>query len=155
MFILNFALFLASCSTITSSAPDSKDDKLKVNPGINWKSINSDQADYAYSSSNSDNILFINSLCKKYENSSIKNLMYSLLGNTDYKILNEKNLTLFNRETMSYEIETKVDGVKTYLNIVLLKKDRCIYDFVLINPKEKSDSNTLDEFYEIVKASSL
>lgn len=147
--------FLSSCSIFTSSNTVIKNKKIRVNPGIEWSRINNDQADYAYIKKDSNSILFINSLCKKYENSSIKDLMFSLLGSTNYKILNEKNLTLFNRETIAYEIKSKVDGVTTYLNIILLKKDRCIYDFVLINPKKPSSKASLVEFYQIVEETKL
>ena len=155
LFIVNILFILASCSSITSGEPDKKNEKFHLHPTEKWIAIDSDKADYAFIKNDTNSIIFANSICRKYENSSIKNLMYSMLGNTDYKILNEKKLTLFNRASSTYEISTKVDGIATFLNIILLKKDRCIYDFVMINTNQAKLTKGVTDFHNIVKASDL
>lgn len=92
-----------------------------------------DTADKAYINKKTNSIITVNSTCKKYESSTLKHLTLNILGGVQkFKILKQELNILFKRELLRTYAKGKIDGVKIYIRTDIFKKNRCIYDFILI-----------------------
>ena len=120
----------------------------------NWEKIKTEGSDYALKNKKTNSIILLNSACRKYEASSLNALTSSMLtGIDDLNILAKNQITLHDREAQEVRVEGKVDGVKTYFNIITLQKNYCIYDYILISPnlkKIENDYSTFKLFYSEV-----
>lgn len=78
--------------------------------------------------------IFTNALCGgAYEDLSLKMLTGHLFaGLTDVRKVKEKKILLSGREALYTRARAKLDGVETELNIVVLKKNRCQFDFTSV-----------------------
>lgn len=71
----------------------------------------------------------------KYNDAPLPRLAQDLFfGMTDKKIEKEKIFTLSGREALSLQGVGKVDGVPIKMNVVVLKRNFCEYDFVYLAP---------------------
>ncbi len=133
-------LTVSSCSFF-SGAPDKgiKSKTLKINfKKDGWSSTKADLADYAFKHGPSKSFLLVNSLCQKYDRTSLEQLTDNLLaGLQDSDILEQHERRLFGRASLRTHAVGSLDGVQTAMLIEVVKRDRCIYDFVLISQGNK------------------
>jgi hypothetical protein len=61
---------------------------------------------------------------------------------TDRTILDQTLLSLDGREALRTELTAKLDGVPRGFVVVVLKKDGCVYDFMLIAPPDAIQDTT-------------
>ncbi len=74
--------------------------------------------------------LSANSTCNRYEDSPLRRLAENLLwGLTEQNRLRESVIPFAGREAFEMELTGKLDGVPIQLYVLVLKKDRCIFDF--------------------------
>lgn len=138
-------LFQISCSS--TSLIKSKSYNLNFN-NPEWERIEPDTSDYAFINNRTNSIIMVNSLCKKYESTSLKHLTSNILaGIDDIQIENRTKKKYFGRSALETHISGRFDGVRVYLSITTLSKNRCTYDFILISRTKKY--RTADE--EILK----
>jgi len=143
-------LFFSSCALLfpDRTAPKSAS-YIVQSPGTNWKrlpvgentnSIDAMKADIAYENEETGAIISLNSLCRKYSDSSLEALTMNLVrGIGSRKVLRQKSLTINGSEALDSLFEGKVDGVKVNINTVVLIKDSCTYDFIYVEvPKNGS-----------------
>ena len=155
LLITALGISISSCSFVSNSESVVKSKKLSLNfKNASWIKIDSDKADYAFKHSKTRSIMVINSLCQKYDRTTVEQLTENILaGLQESKVTDKKNLRLFDRESQRTKASGKLDGVTTHMLIEVVKKDRCIYDFVLIT-KENNLSNSLEnDFLELVRSS--
>lgn len=141
-----------------SSAPtNNKSSKISINFNAkNWVQVDSDQSDFAYKNIKSNSFLIINSNCKKYIANSLKGLTATMLSNiTDLTIEKQTTHILKKREALSTYASGKVDGIKTHLVIITIKKNRCIYDFILISASKDSMAMDNSALMELINNSSI
>lgn len=140
--------FVSSCSFLSGGSDiDLKSETLRINYlSSRWRPITSDTADYAAQNPVSNSIITANSMCKKYDSTSLKHLTSNILsGVEDPETLESKTLTYSGRDALATTIKGKLDGVLTYMKIMTVRKNRCVYDFILISPsfaafdKDKND----------------
>ncbi|MFH1831055.1 MAG: hypothetical protein ABH871_09845 [Pseudomonadota bacterium] len=62
----------------------------------------------------------------------------------DRKFSDEKEFMLDGRGAIRQQVEGKVDGVPTLVDLVTLRKNACVFDFYLVSPKEASLDATED-----------
>lgn len=106
-----------------------------------WKRVSLHGADLAYVHKEDGSTLLVNSNCKKVEDAPLLALTYHLLiGMTEQKILEQKNVAIASREGLETTAEVKVDGVLRKLRVFVLKKDECVYDVVLSAAPDKFDA---------------
>ncbi|MBT3983448.1 MAG: hypothetical protein HOE90_18985 [Bacteriovoracaceae bacterium] len=143
-----------SCSLfLKTSDTDRKNESYQLNfKNKIWSPIEKDTADYAYYNSSSSTIFMINSYCKKYQTTTLKNLTdHILTGITDRKILYQKDLKLYKRDALETHASGSMDGIQVQLKIITFLRNRCTYDFTLIGSKafKKKDLAT---FQSVVRS---
>jgi hypothetical protein len=62
----------------------------------------------------------------------------------DRKFGDEKEFMLDGRGALRQQIEGKVDGVPTIVDLVTIRKDGCVFDFYLVSPKSAPVDATLN-----------
>lgn len=147
-----FSLSLVSCSLVSSPDKGIKAKNITMNfKSSSWNKIDSDLADQAYRHAKTDSIILVNSLCQKYERTSLEQLTDNILaGLQNSKIETQHPGRLFNRASLRTSADAEIDGVKTYLLIEVVKKDRCIYDFVLITKSKESIKKLTADFNQLL-----
>lgn len=68
------------------------------------------------------------------------------IGFTDRSITGEQELQLDGRAALRTELTASLDGVPTHLVFVVIKKDRCVYDFWWIAPSNAASVEPFDRF---------
>jgi hypothetical protein len=143
--VIIFSLFIISSCGLFSSNENgaytksvSFQNNIEKNIPKNWEKLKSEGSDFALYNTKTKSTFVLNTACRKSENSSLNALTSSILtGIDDLVIIYKKSLTLHEREAQELRVEGKVDGVKTYFNIITLQKNYCIYDLVLISSNLK------------------
>ena len=62
-----------------------------------------------------------------------------IMGTTDRQIASQETVPFDGREAMHTRLSARLDGVPMSYDIFVLKKDGCVYDFVLVGEPAKSD----------------
>jgi hypothetical protein len=69
---------------------------------------------------------------------------------TERQIASQEKFQLDGREALKTELTAKLDGVKRRFRVVVLKKNRCVYDFTEIVVEGRSTASSDRTFSEIV-----
>jgi len=157
LLIILMGVLISSCSLVSNSESVEKSKNLSLNfRNSSWGKIDSEKADYAFKHKKSRSIMVINSLCKKYDQTTLEQLTENILsGLQESKTTDKETLRLFDRESLRTKASGKLDGVTTHMLIEVVKKDRCIYDFVLITKNSNLDSKLENDFIELVRSSQV
>jgi len=155
-------LYLSACSMFSSNESGAYvksknyiNSLEKITPS-NWTRLTDDGADFALLNKKSNSIFLINSACRKNEFSSLNALSSSLIaGIADIEILDRKNIEHQGREAQEIRLTGKVDGVKSFINILTTQKNNCIYDFVLISKTLKKLEADYPNFQDFISKVTL
>lgn len=169
---MGFFLLLGSASILASSCallfpdrtapksanyvvtpPDSPWHKLEV--GEDPNSLESLRADLAYENPSTGAIISINSLCRKYNHSTLEALTQNLVRGIDNrKILQMRERTLDKVTALDSLFEGVVDKVPLHIRTVVLIKNSCTYDFiyVVIPSRERDSGLAFDKFLASFRA---
>ena len=129
------------------NAPPSPWSKLAVSDDPN--AVDSMKADRAYENPETGAIISVNSICRKYNKSSLETLTDNLVrGVGERKLVRREEISLDGERALDSTFEGVVDGVFLNLRTVVLIKNDCTYDFIHVSiPKrEKGGGRTFDEF---------
>src|SRR5690606_34715332 len=152
-FILASMLTMSSCAFM-SSGPDKgiKSEVLSINFKQNgWNKIEADLADFAYKHKASKSVLLVNSLCRKYDRTTLEQLTDNILaGLQQVEVSSQESRMLFGRASLRSEAQGKLDGVKTNMLIEVVKRDRCIYDFALISESKSITPSLRADFDKLL-----
>ena len=154
LFSISLLLWLAGCS---SSSENYKNTKIRFYyQGKDWKEIDPDQSDYATYNTKTNSIMIVNSYCKKYANTSLYTLRGQILsGIADTQILEEKMDSFEKRKMLSTSLTGNIDGVKRFFHINILKKNRCLYDFMLITSDQQLLQNHQNDLDKLMTSSQI
>lgn len=146
-FTVTFLFFSLSCTSLIETKTE-KDLNLNLStPGKEWHKIEKDLSDSAFMSSKTKSIIYINSHCKKYLNSPLKSLYHDLYGGLkSTQLLSQKTIQYKGRDALFTQSKISLDGVNRFLATLLTKKDRCLYDFVLISQDREIFERDLKKF---------
>lgn len=134
------AFALAACS---ASAPLQHGDFRRGNVAFHvgdapagWRQIHVSAADLAFRDDAREASVLVNGRCgKRDDDTPLRALTdHLILGTTERDIQKEETLTLDGREALHTIMSAKLDGVPMQYDMVVLKKDGCVYDFVLVAP---------------------
>lgn len=101
-------------------------------PGDGWQRLDMEQANVAWLNRDLGAALLVNSHCQGVEDAPLEVLTrHLLMGLTDVETVAERRLELSGREALETTVEGKLDGVRRRLQLLVLKKDGCVYDVVL------------------------
>jgi len=152
--IIGLALLVcSSCSLLVGSSDnDLKSETMRINYlSSNWQPITPDSADYAVQNPVSGSVITANSMCKKYDSTSLKHLTINILSGVESPIeLSSITLQFNAREALQTAIKGKLDGVLTFMDILTVRKNRCVYDFILISPNRKTFERDQRDFKQFL-----
>lgn len=82
---------------------------------------------------------------RSFDDASLRVLTSHLhAGISDKKTKSESPMMLDGREALRSVVEGKVDGIAVIIDSVVIKKDNCLFDFVLISNPTKVSSAVVD-----------
>jgi hypothetical protein len=144
-------LLMAGCSYIIPTPGEApKSEGLQVNFRHNdWRRVSGSDsdADFAFQNEVNKSYIYVESVCHKYQDVSLIKLSAKLLEHfTAPEILKQDSLNYQKREALKTLARGKLDGVTVDLTFVNLKKNDCLYDFVMITPKANSLSESRIQF---------
>lgn len=130
----------AGCSLLVPkpSGPP-KSEAYQVKAPIDWESIRPEKSDIAFINPQTKSIILVNSLCKKYDSSSLESLSRFALSAVENFVVESTEKVKFNkRKAYDVEGQGEVDGVPVFVSVRTFRKNRCLYDFVLITPFQRN-----------------
>ena len=122
-------------------------------PGDNWSSVDPGGADRAWWHDVTGATLYTDSNCgKSYSDSSLTRLASAQAEAIDDAVLQEsREFRLVGRAAYVATYGGQVDGVAVTVTTTVVKKRKCIYDFVLIAPVR--DNEQVHQDYDALVAS--
>jgi hypothetical protein len=146
-------LLLPSCALLFPDhmSPKSSDYKVitptspwnKLPVGTDPNSMESMKADLAYENSQTGSIISINSLCRKYEDTSLESLTNSLVrGIGRRELVDQKEIVLNGAKALDSTFSGEVEHTPIRIRTVVTFKDYCTYDFISVSiPKRDHDGD--------------
>lgn len=121
-------------------------------PGGGWKDVEPGGADYAFFNKDLNATIYADSNCgERYEDSPPQDLVKHMVqGVAGPELVSERTFTLDGREAYAARRTGKLDGVPVELGVTVVKKDRCIYDIVLITAPGSPYERALDAYEAVV-----
>ncbi len=140
-------LILSAHLSCSISGPLREDHKAKsfqlaFDP-IGWAELKEKaDADKAWHNPKTGAIMSVRSLCDRYEHVSLRNLSKNLQDVLDdVEVLDTQSRSIASREAYDSLIVGTLDGVKVQSRIVVVRKNHCLFDFVITeNPTLSSSS---------------
>ncbi|MGH7831135.1 MAG: hypothetical protein ACREP8_13275 [Candidatus Binatia bacterium] len=111
-----------------------------------WRRINLEQALVAFRNEALQSTIATDSFCDQaYDDSSLPILTRHLFaGLQKIEVLQEQSFTLSDRGALRTMMKATLDGVPVMLEIVVVKKNWCLFDFYLVSPPERFAGATAD-----------
>jgi hypothetical protein len=139
MVVIAVGLLLGGCRSVNmrDGVVVTPDTRYRVGPiPADWNQVNLKDIDFAWVTNPPAFAFWVNSTCKDYEDVPLVALNRQLLiGFTDVQKLEQRTQKLDGREALVSHYTVKMDGVERELELVVLKKDGCVYDFAYVAPK--------------------
>lgn len=155
--IICITFYLQSCS-ILGNKNDSgvyvKSKSIKFRSQIPLWNLkpNIENADLVLEKEKSNSLIIINSNCRKNNLSSLQSLKASILaGIENQNILEEKNITLHERDALETTFNGSLDGVNRMMTLTIFQRDFCVYDMILIAKTQKNHSSDFADYQKIIQ----
>jgi hypothetical protein len=146
-------MLVPSCALLFPDhmAPKSSDYKIAPPPspwsklavGKDPNSMESMKADLAFENARTGGIISLNSLCRKYDDTSLEALTNSLVRGIGRRELHEQTETKIDgAKALDSTFTGEVDQVKLKIRTVVVFKDSCTFDFIYVSiPKRDHDGD--------------
>ncbi|CAM4456058.1 hypothetical protein HRD49_37425 [Corallococcus exiguus] len=147
---LVLSALLAGChrATFEDSVLRKSDVKYRVGPLSNdvWERRGFDDNDLAFvERGDTGRVIATNSTCRDHDDPSLQVLTkHLLMGFTERQDLGQRTFTLDDREALRSRYVAKLDGVPVSLELVVVKKDNCVFDFSYVAPVGAADARMAD-----------
>jgi hypothetical protein len=103
-------------------------------PG-HWQRVFVKDSDLTFSEAGTGRAVSINSTCEGHDDPPLPVLTrHLLMGFTDRQEQAQRTVVLDGREALRSRYTAKLDGVPVELELVVLKKDGCVFDFTYVAP---------------------
>jgi len=110
-----------------------------------WHRVSLHDNDIAWTLPDDGHSIAVNSTCQSYEDAPLPVLTRHLLvGFTDPQLLGQQTAMLDGREALHSRCQAKLDGVPVELQMVVMKKNGCVYDFMYVSPAGRFDERSGD-----------
>ncbi len=107
-------------------------------PPAEWKPVDVDNADLAWHNPTLGAAILMNTHCEGVEDAPLEALTQHLtIGMTEREILAQRKFMHSGREALETEMTAKLDGVQRHMELLVIKKDGCVYDIVLDAPPDR------------------
>ncbi len=151
--LLLLLLAIQSACAIIGGGDDDPGAKAKViehrPPATPFEKVSVSSADEVWQSRQTGSTIAVNSLCKKYQDVSLKRLRENILaGIEDVQVEKTENGSFDGRDSERVTVNGKTDGIPVKVNILIYKKNNCTYDLAFIARKEHFDKevNIFEDF---------
>jgi hypothetical protein len=124
-------------------------------PGKPFVEISPPGADSAWQDKGSGNTISFSSTCHDSGDPSLDSIQSDLVGELDNPhILQSEHLTFNDRDALHSQVEGTVEGVKTRLELLVFKKNDCIYSlsYVAVSKSFATNQAQFKEFQTSFKA---
>lgn len=110
-----------------------------------WERVKLSNNDLAWYTEDTGHALSVNSTCKEHEDAPLDVLTrHLLLGFTERLEVSQDKVVVDEREALRSRYRAKLDGVPVELMFLVLKKDRCVYDFTYVAPLGRFEDREQD-----------
>lgn len=139
---------LFACSFGSDKGSDKKSSNYQLSfSSPKWTRMNPGTADHAFYHTKTHSIILLNTLCEKYESTSLQHLISNMLGGIDdIQIEKEETLSYSKRDSLRSFVTGKTDGIPIYLLIQTVRKNNCIYDFIMISQTSEKRQLNIEDF---------
>jgi hypothetical protein len=110
--------------------------------GTGWQEIHAEGASIAFFNSQLGAVVVANATCRDdAEAAPLSALTRQLLiGYTDREQVWQDRISIVGREALRTRVDARLDGVPTSLDLIVVRKDGCIYDLSYAAPPERYES---------------
>lgn len=117
-----------------------------------WRQVEVSDASLAFRDDNHDASVLLNARCLSADDRTplVALTNHLLIGATERKYLSQEVEPFDGREALHTKLEAKWDGVPMALDVFVLSKDGCIYDFVYLGAPAGFDAGSA-EFERFVR----
>jgi hypothetical protein len=145
-------LLLPSCALLFPDRIAPKSSEYRITPpaapwhklavGSDATAVDSMKADIAYENPDSGAIISLNSLCRKYSDTSLDSLTNNLVrGIGKRELIDAQEITVNGAKALDSMFTGEVERVPLRIRTVVLKKGDCTYDFIYVAiPKRDHDN---------------
>ncbi|MFL5345062.1 MAG: hypothetical protein ACJ8AT_09720 [Hyalangium sp.] len=110
-----------------------------------WHRVFVEGNDLAFSEADTGRALSVNSTCEGYDDPPLPVLTrHLLMGFTERREVSQQLIPLDGREALRSRHLAKLDGVPVELELVVLKKDGCVFDFTYVAPPGQAEPRMRD-----------
>ena len=110
-----------------------------------WHRVFVEGNDLAFSETDTGRAISINSTCEGHDDPPLPVLTrHLLMGFTEREEISQQLLPLDGREALRSRHTAKLDGVPVELELVVLKKDGCVFDFTYVAPPGQAEARMAD-----------
>ena len=112
-------------------------------PPASWRRLEMAQASLAFRDDAAGASVLVNAQCKRADDDTPLAALtnHLLIGTTERQLESQTVAPFDGREALQPKVRAKLDGVPFAFDIFVLKKDGCIYDFVLVAPEESAEAS--------------
>lgn len=150
-FCLGVFLFLAiSCKSTFNGVISKRHTTYGLLPLPNWQAKRFRGADAYLTNDEENTSIILTASCQRVSQSPLVALTAQILaGFTEIQYLEQHTIMVAEREGLVSEVLAKLDGVERYLKILVMRKNVCVYDMVLMSDKKRQNCDK--DFDEMVK----
>ncbi len=137
-------ILLLALPALTGCRRVSFEDSVFTKPDVNysvgelpghWHRVYLEDTDLSFSETGTGRALSINSTCEGHDDPPLPVLTrHLLMGFTERQEQSQRTIVLDGREALRSRYMAKLDGVPVELELVVLKKDGCVFDFTYVAP---------------------
>ena len=111
-------------------------------PPAGWRAIDVKDASLAYRDDDNSASVLVNARCLSADDRTplVALTNHLLIGATERKYLSQEVEPFDGREALHTKLEAKWDGVPMAIDVFVLSKDGCVYDFVYVGAPGTFDS---------------
>lgn len=114
------------------------------NPGQGFQKVEVGENDLAYWLPEDGATIGVHSTCRDFDDVPARALLNHLLfGTTDRQLVSSETMALDGRGALHAVYELALDGVPVRLEVIVLSKDGCVFDFSLVTKPERFDRSRL------------
>ena len=140
--------FLVGFFTVTGCKKPPLIDNLYTvpDPVQNWNRVNPGSADRAWRHTQNHAVIYVDVNCEsKFRDRSLSDSMLSLFwGIKVGDIIEQSHFTISNRAALYRVVNGEIDGVQARLGGIVVSKNACLYDFILISEPSHYPANAVD-----------
>jgi hypothetical protein len=110
-------------------------------PPASWKSIQVEHATLAWRDETHGASILLDARCHERDGDVPLQALtaHLVMGTTERSITSQETVPFDGREAMKTRLRAKLDGVAMDYDLIVLKKDDCVYDFVYVSEPGPED----------------